>query len=82
MAYQLFPQVKIATGYTSLITFPYVDFPTADTGEPYPERRLHQDVQVEYTICNVQLNHRFRLEQRWIGQLLDNPGKEIIFCEY
>ena len=82
VAYQLLPQVKVATGYTSFITFPYGDFPTAATGEPYPERRFHQDLQLSDTIQNISLNHRFRLEQRWIGQLQENTGKEVTNWEY
>lgn len=82
VAYQLFPQIKIATGYTSFITFPYGDFPAADTGEPYPERRFHQDVQLSDTIRNIPLQHRFRLEQRWIGQLQETPGKAVTSWEY
>lgn len=82
VAYQLLPNLKVGTGYTSFITFPYGDFPAADTGEPYPERRLHQDLQLTDTIRIIRLQHRFRLEQRWLGQLQENPGKAIKNWEY
>ncbi|WP_262922067.1 DUF2490 domain-containing protein [Hymenobacter cellulosivorans] len=35
-AYQLLPRLSVAAGYTNLITQPYGDFPTADTGVPFP----------------------------------------------
>ncbi|PSR55740.1 DUF2490 domain-containing protein [Adhaeribacter arboris] len=81
-AYQVLPEIKVGGGYTSFITFPYGDFPTADTGEPYPERRLHEDLQIKDTIRNIFLQHRFRLEQRWIGQLQENTGKTVTRWEY
>ncbi|RDC61718.1 DUF2490 domain-containing protein [Adhaeribacter pallidiroseus] len=82
VAYQISPQIKLGGGYTAFITFPYGEYPTADTGEPFPERRLHQDVQLSDTIGKVLLQHRFRLEQRWIGQLQENTGKDVQSWEY
>ncbi|MCY7350446.1 MAG: DUF2490 domain-containing protein [Cytophagaceae bacterium] len=79
VAYQLLPRVKVATGFTSLVTHPYGDYPTAETGIPFPERRLYQDLQVSDTLGKVALEHRFRLEQRWIGQL---SGREVTDWEY
>ena len=82
IAYQISPQVKLGGGYTWFITFPYGDYPTADTGEPYPERRLHQDIQLGDTIGKVSVQHRFRLEQRWLGQLQENTGTNVQSWEY
>lgn len=82
VAYQISPQVRIGGGYTWFITFPYGDYPTAGTGEPVPERRLHQDIQLGDTIGKVLLQHRFKLEQRWIGQLQENTGKNVQSWEY
>lgn len=79
VAYQHLPRVKIATGYTSLITYPYGDYPTAETGIPFPERRLYQDVQVSDTLGKIALEHRVRLEQRWTGQL---AGRRVTDWEY
>ncbi|WP_246343493.1 DUF2490 domain-containing protein [Adhaeribacter radiodurans] len=81
-SYRLLPQVKLGTGYTSFITYPFGDFPAADTGEPYPERRFHQDIQLYDTIGYLPITHRFRLEQRWIGQLAENKGKSVQSWEY
>ncbi|QNF34113.1 DUF2490 domain-containing protein [Adhaeribacter swui] len=80
--YQILPQVKVGAGYTSFITFPYGGYPTAETGDPFPERRLHQDIQLSNTMGRVALQHRFRLEQRWLGQLQQSTGKNVQSWEY
>jgi hypothetical protein len=82
ITYQLISQITIATGYTFLITFPYGDYPIAETGLPYPEHRLHQDLQLSDTVRSAMLKHRFRLEQRWIGQLMRNTGRQISGWDY
>jgi hypothetical protein len=82
VAYQVLPQVKLGAGYTSFITFSYGDYPAADTGEPYPERRFHQDIQISDSVGRVVWQHRFRLEQRWIGQLTENTGTKVQSWEY
>lgn len=77
LAYQVLPRVKVSTGYTSFITHPYGDYPTADMGMPFPERRLYEDVQLSDTVGRVILTHRFRLEQRWLGQLLGDGSRTV-----
>ncbi|TGE25278.1 DUF2490 domain-containing protein [Hymenobacter aquaticus] len=81
-AYQLRPRVQVAAGYTNLITRPYGDFPTADTGVPFPEHRLYQDVQLSDTLGRVVLEQRGRLEQRWQGQLEEGQGRRVQRWEY
>ena len=76
-AYQLAPRLRIAAGYTSLVTHPYGDYPTADTGVPFPERRLYQDVQLSDTLGRLTLAHRVRLEQRWLGQLPEGGSRVV-----
>ncbi|GAB3220553.1 DUF2490 domain-containing protein [Spirosoma arcticum] len=73
-AYKLSERVKFAGGYTYLVTFPYGAFPQADLGEPYPEQRIYQDVELSESYGRLHLAHRFRLEQRWLGVFAkDNP---------
>lgn len=69
LTHQIAPKLKLSGGYTSLVTYPYGEYPTADQGVPYPERRLYEDVQLSDTLGKIGLGHRFRLEQRWIAEL-------------
>ncbi|MCB2377884.1 DUF2490 domain-containing protein [Hymenobacter sp. BT635] len=81
-AYQLLPRLSVATGYTNLITRPYGDYPTADTGVPFPEHRSYQDVQLSDTLGRTTLAHRLRLEQRWQGQLAEGQGRAVQSWQY
>ncbi|UOQ74832.1 DUF2490 domain-containing protein [Hymenobacter cellulosilyticus] len=81
-AYQLRPRLSVAAGYTNLITRPYGDFPTADTGVPFPEHRSYQDVQLSDTLGRLGLEQRLRLEQRWQGQLAEGQGRTVQSWEY
>lgn len=67
--YQLAPRVQLGAGYTSLVTHVYGAYPTAGTGVPFPEHRLHADVSLSDTLGRLVLGQRVRLERRWIGQL-------------
>ena len=77
VGFQAWPRVRLSAGYTSFITHPYGDYPTAGTGVPFPERRLYQDVQLNDTLGRVTLVHRLRLEQRWLGQLPDGGSRTV-----
>ena len=77
VAYRLAPRLAVGGGYTSLVTHPYGDYPTADTGVPFPEHRLYQDVQLSDTLGRLVVEHRVRLEQRWQGELAENKGREV-----
>ena len=81
-AFQLAPRVSVGGGYTLLITHPYGDYPTADTGVPFPEHRFYQDVQLRDTLGRLALEHRLRLEQRWQGQLAAGKGRAVQAWEY
>ena len=82
LGYQVLPRVQLGAGYTSFITHPYGDYPTAGTGVPFPERRLHQDVQLSDTVGRITLVHRFRLEQRWLGQLPEGGSRTVESWQY
>ena len=83
LTYQLARRVQVGGGYTSLITHPYGDYPTADTGVPFPEHRLYQDVTLSDTLARLTLEQRVRLEQRWIGQLTDGaPHGDVASWQY
>lgn len=82
LAYALTDQVKLGGGYTFFTTFPYGDYPVADAGVPTIESRTHEDIQLSTSTGIVKLNHRFRLEQRWLGIGADANPRHIAGWEY
>lgn len=82
LKYKLTDQVKLAGGYTFFTTYPYGDFPVADAGVPTLENRTHEDIQLSATAGIVKLDHRFRLEQRWLGIGADLNPRHIEQWEY
>ncbi len=82
LAYKLTEQVKLGGGYTFFTTFPYGDYPVADAGVPTIENRTHQDIQLSSNAGRLELSHRFRLEQRWLGQGDDTNPRRIADWEY
>ncbi len=56
--------VMLTAGYAYVRTYQYGDFPAA---EAFPEHRIYQQALVRQTLGRARLQHRYRLEQRWIG---------------
>lgn len=71
-------KVKAGGGYTYFVTFPFGRYPQAENGMPYPEHRLHQDVQLTEKYGRLDLSHRFRLEQRWLASQTDESNPRQI----
>ena len=67
--YKLNPSVTISGGYGWILTYPYGSQPIANRTN---ENRLWQQVILKQPIGNFQVQHRYRLEQRWI----DNQFKQ------
>lgn len=82
LAYKLTDEVKLAGGYTLLTTFPYGEHPVADAGVPTIESRTYEDIQLSAGAGIVKLSHRFRLEQRWLGQGADDNPRHIDGWKY
>ncbi|WP_180336421.1 DUF2490 domain-containing protein [Pontibacter ramchanderi] len=61
--YDLTPLAMFTLGYGYIETHPYGDFPAAGT---FPEHRIYQQLQIRNSLSRVGLQHRYRLEQRWI----------------
>jgi hypothetical protein len=61
--YKLNPSVTISGGYAWILTYPYGSQPIANRTN---ENRLWQQVILKQPIGNFQVQHRYRLEQRWI----------------
>lgn len=61
--YQLSDAVLLTGGYAFTRSYPYGDFPMRIA---MPEHRVYQQVLVSHRMRGVRLQHRTRMEQRWI----------------
>lgn len=61
--YKLNPSLTISGGYGWIISYPYGSQPIANQTN---ENRLWQQVILKQLVGNLQIQHRYRLEQRWI----------------
>lgn len=69
LTYNLNKQVAFHGGYSFINTYPYGDYPIASKGYPYPEHRVYEQVVLKNPIGKLDIQHRFRLEQRWVGKM-------------
>ncbi len=67
--YELSPSAMLTGGYAYVKSFPYGDFPARNV---VPEHRIFQQLLLKQKIGRVDLQHRYRLEQRFIGQVLES----------
>jgi hypothetical protein len=71
--FHLNPNVTLTGGYGYIRTYPYGDFPTLAT---FPEHRIWQQALVRHRLgAGVGMQHRYRLEQRNIGEMRAAPGE-------
>ncbi len=73
---------SIATvGYTYIRSYPYGEQPLPTT---IPENNLWQQITLDHTAGKVGFSHRYRLEERFIGQAVatNNGGYEIDGTQY
>lgn len=64
LTYKFNNVVTTTVGYAFVQTHPYGDFPVAST---FPEHRIFEQLQLKQEIGKSSLIHRYRLEQRMIG---------------
>ena len=82
LIYKVSDRVNVGGGYTLFTTYPYGDYPVADSGVPTIENRIYEDIQLSDKLGILKLSHRFRLEQRWLGIGDDNNPRRITDWEY
>lgn len=77
--YQLGKGVSAMLGYAYVISYPFGDYPAG----PYtiPEHRIFQQLAWNDNIGRLALNHRFRLEQRFMGRI-DQKATEYTLLEW
>jgi hypothetical protein len=66
--YQVNNKLSLRLGYAWVETFPYGDIPLQAAGKRFPEHRAFQMATISDNINRIEMNHRFMLEQRWIGR--------------
>lgn len=62
--YYLQSGARLTVGYAFIETYPYGDFAVANA---FPEHRIWQQLTTTQTLGKVRLAHRYRIEQRMIG---------------
>jgi hypothetical protein len=70
LEYQIKPEVSATVGYGWIVTFPYGDFPIALNT---PEHRIWEQLLTQQKIGRFHLQHRYRLEQRFVGNSSVSP---------
>lgn len=76
--YTLNDNFMVSGGYAFIRSHPYGDFPS---GAVFPEHRTYQQLLAKHKAGPIPIQHRFRLEQRWIG-LVRSPGEEVFDWQY
>lgn len=66
-------QLAVSGGYTFITTFPYGSFPVSDN---LPEHNVWEQIELDQQLGIAKLIHRYRLEQRWIGDLALNQESQ------
>jgi Protein of unknown function (DUF2490) len=61
-------KLTLRLGYAWVETFAYGDIPLQAAGKRFPEHRLYQMATIADKLNQVEISHRFILEQRWIGR--------------
>lgn len=65
------PGVNVRVGYTIAETYNFGDIPLNNFGKQFTEHRAYEMVTLNNKFGIVESNHRFMLEQRWVGRYSD-----------
>ncbi len=66
--YQPDSKLMFRVGYARVQTFPYGVYPLNAMGKTFTENRFFEMVTINDNIKNLSINHRFILEQRFVGR--------------
>lgn len=69
--FSLNKQVNLIAGYAFAQTYSYGDYPAAFA---FPEHRIFEQVIIKNPIGNIDLSHRFTLEQRFVARVTMPAG--------
>lgn len=71
LRFQPMSPLRFSWGYAFAETWPYGKLPIAYRA---PEHRMWEQVQLGQSIGRVGITHRYRLEQRWLGHVVEENG--------
>jgi Protein of unknown function (DUF2490) len=71
--------VVFTAGYAFVDTFAYGDFPVRHR---FPEHRMYEQVVLKHELGKLGLQHRYRLEQRYLGQKIQPSDSRIDSWRY
>jgi long-subunit fatty acid transport protein len=71
--YHVHENITFHGGYAWVATYPYGDYPIASNGT-FPEHRTYQQFAIKQVVSKWSMQHRFRLEQRWLAKLAANTA--------
>lgn len=72
--YHVHENIMFHGGYAWVATYPYGDYPIASNGT-FPEHRTYQQFAIKQAVSKWSIQHRFRLEQRWLAKLATNNAE-------
>lgn len=80
--YQVHPAVSLRAGYAFAETFPYGEPTIQAAGKTFPEHRSFQQAFITQPVGRLVLQHRFMLEQRWIGRFTNGAANRADDYQY
>jgi hypothetical protein len=75
LEYNLNPNASVMAGYAWVKTFPYGDQPVL---HEFDENRIFEQVNLKSKIGNIEIQHRYRLEQRFLEQFKKDASNNIV----
>lgn len=72
--YRVNPNLELAAGYSYVLTYPYGEQPVA---MQLPEHNVWQQVLLRHTAGKLAFMHRYRLEERFVGNI-EPAGNEFV----
>ena len=78
LTYKVHPDVNVHAGYGFVKTYAYGDYPIAADGA-FPEHRIYEHLTFKQPIATWSIQHRFRLEQRWLAKLSSNQATQWVY---
>ena len=78
--YEVNKNFTLAAGYAYAKTYRYGEFPTTAS---FPEHRTFQQAILKQSLGKLSISHRYRLEQRWLGEkIVPLPGGPPEFARW
>jgi hypothetical protein len=75
LEYNINPNVSVMAGYALVKTFPYGDQPII---HEFDENRIFEQLNLKNKFGNVEVQHRYRLEQRFMEQYANDASNNTI----